>query len=94
MDRETTRQRLADELRSGARTPSELAAAVDTTPAAAVEHVKHLARSLGPTEERLLVAPPACRRCGFDGFDDPVNVPSRCPSCRSEAIDEPSFVVE
>ena len=74
-------------------TPSALAEAVGTTPAAAVEHVRHLARSLASTDEALLVAPPTCRRCGFDDFDDPANLPSRCPACRAEAVDEPTFVV-
>ena len=94
MDGTTTRRRIADELRRGPRRPSELAAAVDTTPSAAVEHVRHLARSLDPTDEQLLVSPPSCRRCGFDGFDDPANLPSRCPECREEAVAEPTFVIE
>ena len=94
MDAETTRQRLAGLLREGPATPSELAAALDTTPASVVAHAKHLAQTLASTDERLLVAPPTCRDCGFDGFDEPANLPSRCPECRSESIEEPAFVVE
>ncbi|MCU4925339.1 transcriptional regulator [Halobacteria archaeon AArc-dxtr1] len=93
---ETTRQRLADALREEAARPSELAARLDLTPHAVVEHVEHVARSVEGTDadEQLLVAPPTCRACGFDAFDDPVNLPSRCPSCKSEDVAEPAFTIE
>lgn len=94
MDQETTRQRIARLLRDGPATPSEVAEAVETTPSSVLAHARHLARSLQSTEERLLVAPPACRDCGFDAFDDPANLPSRCPECRSESIEEPALVIE
>jgi len=94
VDAETTRQRLARTLREGPATPGELASALDSTPSSVLEHARHLARSLDPTDETLLVAPPACRDCGFDGFDDPANLPSRCPECRSESIAEPTLVIE
>ena len=94
MNEETTRRRIASMLREAPATPSEIAASVETTPATVLEHARHLARSLEPTDERLLVAPPTCRDCGFDGFDDPANLPSRCPECRSESIAEPTLVIE
>ena len=94
MDSETTRQRIARELREGPTTPSALAADLETTPSAVLEHARHVARSLEPTDEALLVAPPVCTECGFDGFDDPANRPSRCPECRSESIREPTLVIE
>lgn len=90
---ETTRERITDLLREQAMTASELAAAVETTPQTAIEHVTHIARSVGESDEELLVAPPTCRACGFDGFDDPANLPSRCPECHSERIDEPTFTI-
>ncbi len=89
----TTRQRVADALREEPATPSELAARFDLTPATAVDHVRHLARSLDAADEDLLVRPPACRDCGFDDFDDRANLPSRCPECRSERVAEPAFRV-
>ena len=94
MNEETTRQRIAALLREGPATPSEIAASMETTPATALTHARHLARSLESTDEQLLVAPPSCRDCGFDGFDDPANLPSRCPECRSESIEEPTLVIE
>ncbi|WP_222919992.1 transcriptional regulator [Natrinema sp. SYSU A 869] len=91
---ETTRQKLADTLRVEPATPSELATQLDLTPHAVVRHVEHVSRSVDGTDERLLVAPPTCRDCGFDDYDDLLNLPSRCPDCKSESIDEPTFTIE
>ncbi len=90
----TTRQRIADRLRDGPATPSALATEFSITAGSALSHLEHVSRSLDGTDETLLVAPPECRDCGFDGFDDPLNLPSRCPSCKSEAVSEPAFTVE
>lgn len=89
----TTRERIADALREEAHTGSALAAEFDLPRSTVYDHLEHVARSL-PDGEEFLVAPPACRDCGFDGFDDPVNVPSRCPECKSESVEEPMFLIE
>jgi len=91
---ETTRERIAAHLRETAASPSTLAREFDVTASSAVDHVRHVAQSLSGTDERLLVAPPACRDCGFDGFDDPANRPSRCPECKSESVEDPEFRIE
>lgn len=91
----TTRERIADRLREDALTAGALAAEFGVTTAAALSHVRHVARSLeGNGDEQLLAAPPECRDCGFTGFDDLANRPSRCPECRSESIEEPVFRIE
>ena len=104
---ETTRQRIADALREEPRTASSLAETLSLPTAVVYEHLDHVSRSVrdgsaggesdgdgdGSEGEEFLVAPPTCRECGFDGFDDPVNEPSRCPECKSERIEEPAFVI-
>lgn len=90
----TTRQRIADHLRREPAAASQLASEFEITTDAALSHVEHVARSLADTDEELLVAPPECRDCGFDRFDDLTNRPSRCPRCKSEDVDEPVFTVE
>jgi predicted Zn-ribbon and HTH transcriptional regulator len=94
VDEPTTRQLIADHLRAEALAASAIASEFDITTDRALSHVRHIARSLDATDEELLVAPPECRDCGFSAFDDPVNRPSRCPDCRSEAVAEPAFRVE
>jgi len=90
----TTRERMADRLREQPLSAAALAREFDVQASDALDHVRHIARSLEGTGERLLVAPPECRDCGFDGFDDPANRPSRCPECKSEDLSEPLFRVE
>lgn len=92
----TTRERIADHLRRETLPASSIAAEYGVTAESALSHVHHIARSLDgdPTDERLLAAPPECRDCGFADFDDVANRPSRCPSCKSESIEEPAFRIE
>ncbi|AUV81418.1 transcriptional regulator [Salinigranum rubrum] len=91
---ETTRQRIAEELRSEPATASELSTRVGVPASTVYDHLQHVARSLDGEDEQFLVAPPECRNCGFSAFDDPVNYPSRCPQCRSEGIEEAVFKIE
>ena len=92
---ETTRQRIADRLREGPATASDLGETLSLPTPVVYDHVEHVSRSVdaGDADEAFLVAPPECRDCGFDGFDDPINEPSRCPECKSERIEEPAFVI-
>jgi len=92
--RQTTRQQIAAHLRAEPATASALAREFEIDAAAALTHVEHISRSLEGTGEQLLVAPPTCVECGFEGFDDLVNRPSRCPECKSETVEEPAFRVE
>ena len=89
----TTRQRIADFLRAETAAAGRLAEEFEITTAVALSHVEHIARSLEGTDEQLLAAPPTCRDCGFEGFDDLTNRPSRCPECKSENVTEPTFTV-
>lgn len=90
----TTRQRIAEQLRERPMTASDLSTAVGVPTSAVYDHVRHVARSLDEADDEFLVAPPRCRKCDFDGFDDPLNEPSRCPECRSERVEEPQFTIE
>lgn len=90
----TTRERIADRLRDEPATPSAIASEFSITAGSAISHVEHVSRSIDGTDETLLIAPPECHDCGFSDFDDPLNLPSRCPSCKSESISEPAFTIE
>ncbi|MFT4945933.1 MAG: putative Zn-ribbon and HTH transcriptional regulator [Natronomonas sp.] len=90
----TTRQRITDRLRERTSSASALAREFDITTSEALSHVEHISKSLSESSEQLLVAPPECRECGFDEFDDLINRPSRCPDCKSESVEEPAFRVD
>jgi len=91
---QTTRERIAERLREGPATASDLAEHFTIPTDVAIDHVRHVAATLDGTDEQVVVAPPECRDCGFDGFDDPANRPSRCPECKSESLAEPTFAIE
>jgi len=88
----TTRQRIAADPPRGASDCERPRGDVFAADARRTTTVEHVSRSVEGDAE-LLVAPPECRDCGFDGFDDPINQPSRCPECKSERIEEPAFVI-
>ncbi|WP_144901942.1 transcriptional regulator [Halobellus captivus] len=92
----TTRERITDALRTEDYDAAELSTEVGVPRSAVYRHLDHVARTIesDAADERFLVAPPECRACGFDDFDDPLNDPSRCPECRSERIAEPRFLIE
>ena len=90
---ETTRQQIAAILREDPATASDLGESLSLPTPVVYDHIEHVSRSIGDDDGEFLVAPPACRECGFDGFDDPINEPSRCPECKSERIEEPAFVI-
>ena len=94
MEAETTRQRIVASLRADAETASSLSRSVGAPRSTVYEHLRHVARSLDGSDDQLLVAPPECGDCGFDGFNDPLDDPSRCPHCRSEDVREAAFKVE
>ncbi|MFC7077408.1 transcriptional regulator [Haloarcula halophila] len=87
----TTRQRIADRLREEAMAAGAIATTFEIQTSDALTHVEHIAKSLEPTDEQLLVAPPECEECGFSDFDDLTNRPSRCPECKCESITEPAY---
>jgi predicted Zn-ribbon and HTH transcriptional regulator len=89
----TRRERIVQLLSKQTMTASELAAAVEENTENVLVDIRHVASSLQATDAELLVAPPECEACGFDGFDDPVNRPSRCPECSAEANTSPTFTV-
>ncbi|MFQ3295400.1 MAG: putative Zn-ribbon and HTH transcriptional regulator [Halobacteriales archaeon] len=90
----TTRERMAERLREEPLALSALADEFDVTTTAALDHLEHVAKSVEAVDEQFLVAPPECRDCGFDRFEDRLNRPSRCPECKSEAVSEPAFRIE
>lgn len=89
----TARQRIATVLRTAPATATEIGEDLSLPTSVVYDHLEHVSRSVDGDAE-FLVAPPTCRDCGFDRFDEPVTYPSRCPDCKSERIDEPAFVIK
>lgn len=92
MKRRTTRERIASLITepSPARTPTELKNYFeDLEVSDIISHLEHISKS-----QEVLVQPPECVECGFNKFDNRLNVPSRCPDCKSERIAEPRLKIK
>jgi hypothetical protein len=90
----TIRSALRAALLAGPLGAHELSARVGIAEKEVAEHLEHLARSLRPSGERLLVAPAQCLACGFL-FKERTRLarPSRCPACRSQRLRPARFQV-
>ncbi|ERH06571.1 MAG: putative transcriptional regulator containing an HTH domain fused to a Zn-ribbon [Halonotius sp. J07HN4] len=95
MSDSTRRERVTDRLIETQATASELADELATPVSTIYTDIQHVARSTQYADDtEFLVAPPECINCGFSGYDDPINYPSRCPECRSENIEEAVFKID
>lgn len=61
-----------------------------------VNHIEHIRKSLRNEEKDMMVCPPECLECGYNSFDDLLNVPSKCPSnnCYSRRIAQPRYLID
>ncbi|WP_297490706.1 transcriptional regulator [Thermococcus sp.] len=94
---ETRRQRIISLLEERDYSPSELALALGLSGKGSVktilEDLRAIQRTLKKEGKVLLIKPAECRNCGFR-FKPEIKVPSRCPRCKSEWIEEPRFKIE
>jgi predicted Zn-ribbon and HTH transcriptional regulator len=88
----TTRQQIILLLSEGNCTARDLSQTLGVREKEVYAHLAHIARSVVPQRQRLLVIPSKCLSCGFV-FDTRKRFakPGRCPSCKSERIEEPRY---
>lgn len=58
-----------------------------------IEHLEHIRKSLDSENRFLTGQPPKCQECKFEDFNSVINIPSKCPKCRSRRILEPKFKI-
>lgn len=97
----TVRQRIKGllEVRPSA-TPTDVSNALSDygirlSPEDIIDEIAEIDRSLN-ADKQIFVRPAECRDCGFDDWDNKLNIPSTCPEkdCRSEWIREPAFKIQ
>jgi len=93
----TRRQRIISLLEERDYSPSELALALELRGRGSkrliLEELRAIQRIVKREGKVLLIKPAECRKCGFV-FKPEINIPSRCPRCKSEWIEEPRFKIE
>ena len=93
MDEMTSRERIYEMLCRESLDAEEIAERLEVSEDAVYGDLRHVRRSLSGCDETLMASPPECGKCGFDGFDDLINRPSRCPECNSLDIKPPAFTI-
>ncbi|ASJ01707.1 transcriptional regulator [Thermococcus gorgonarius] len=93
----TRRQRIISLLEERDYSPSELARLLDLrgkgATKAVLEDLKAIQRILKREGKVLLIKPAECKNCGFV-FKPEIKIPTKCPRCKSEWIEEPRFKIE
>ena len=74
-------------------TATEIARAMDQSPADVATDLEHLLLSLKHTEYTAVITPPTCRKCDFEFGTDKLRKPSKCPKCKSTWLTEPMIEV-
>lgn len=59
-----------------------------------IKHIEHIKKSLDNTERFVSGCPPKCQECGFERFKPVLNIPSKCPNCRSRSVLQPKFRID
>ena len=59
------------------------------------EHLTHIRQSVAAQHRKLIVVPARCLECGFVfGDRRRVTKPGRCPRCKGEHVQDPTYRVE
>jgi transcriptional regulator len=90
----TRRQEITEVLRNGTASLQDIAVILGVNIKAVFEDIPHIEKSVRP-QEKLVITPAECRRCGFIFKDrQKIRTPSRCPKCKNVRIKDPVFRIE
>ena len=90
----TIRQQIIEILSNQEMGGRELSQAVGIPEKEVYEHLSHIARSVNARRKKLIIIPSRCLECGYI-FEDRkrFSPPSRCPRCKNEHIQDPTYRV-
>jgi hypothetical protein len=85
----TIRKEIIEFLRTGERTAKDISQAMHVPEKEVYIHLEHISRSL---RGDFGIGPAECLGCGFKfSKRRAIRPPSRCPICKSEHIQDPTF---
>ena len=88
----TIRQRIISCLDDKELDAREISQAVGIREKEVYEQLPHVARTLKPQGKKLIIRPSQCKGCGYVFKDRKrFTPPSRCPRCRGEWIENPTY---
>ena len=91
---QTIRQKIIEFLSNREMGARELSQSVGIREKEVYEHLTHIARSVNARRKKLVIIPSRCLECEFI-FENRkrFSPPSRCPRCKSEHIQDPTYRV-
>ena len=91
---QTIRQQIIELLSNKEMGGRELSQSVGIREKEVYEHLSHIARSVNARRKKFIIIPSRCLECGYI-FEDRkrYSPPSRCPQCKSEHIQDPTYRV-
>jgi len=91
---QTIRQQIIELLSNKEMGARELSQSVGIREKEVYEHLSHIARSVNARRKKLIIIPSSCLECGYV-FENRkrFSPPSRCPRCKSEHIQNPTYRV-
>lgn len=88
----TIRKQLIELLSQNAYDARDLSQHLGIRETVVYDHIPHITRSVTSLGKKLKIIPSKCAACGYT-FKDRKRAakPSRCPTCKSERIENPKF---
>ncbi len=91
----TIRQQIIELLMAQEMSARDLSQAVGIREKEVYEHLVHVARSVNSQKQKLNITPSGCLGCGYLFKNRKrYTPPGRCPHCKSEHIQNPTYRIE